>query len=72
MLPAGQAYGHKTAGPTFGLTRHVMLPPDPAAAAVVVKERIGEILATAQTLAMDPRAPQQLQYSIQNLRALAS
>jgi Ferritin-like len=72
MLPAGQAYGHKTAGPTFGLTRHVMLPPDPAAAAVVVKERITEILATAQTLAMDPRAPQQLQYSIQNLRALAS
>jgi hypothetical protein len=61
MLPAGQSYGPKTAGPTFGLTRHVMLPPDPTSANVVVKERIAELIATAQTLALDSRAPQSAQ-----------
>jgi Ferritin-like len=73
MLPAGrESYGDKTAGPTFGLTRHVTLPADPIIADVVVKERMNELLATAGTLAADSRAPQPLQHCHRNLLAFIS
>jgi hypothetical protein len=47
-LPAHHAEPHgKTAGPSFGLTRHVQLPLSARAAKTVVKERLSEL---AQTL----------------------
>ena len=67
LLPAGEAWGAKTAGPAFGLSRHVTLPENPRTAMVVVRERIQELLVLSGKLAEDARAPVQLINARRNL-----
>jgi hypothetical protein len=43
LMPAGNKYPGQTAGPGFGLTRHVMLPPDAANAETLCRERVKEL-----------------------------
>ena len=50
LMPAGEKYPGKTAGPGFGLTRHVMLPPDAENARRLTRERLGELGELAATL----------------------
>jgi hypothetical protein len=50
LMPAGPKYPGKTAGPGFGLTRHVMLPPDAKNARQLCKERLEELSALAGIL----------------------
>jgi ferritin-like protein len=54
QIPAAKGF---TAGPPFGLTRHVTLPADPNSVRQVVSERLAELTATATRLASSPRAP---------------
>jgi hypothetical protein len=54
LMPAGKKYPEKTAGPGFGLTRHVMLPPDAKNALMLCKERIHELAAIASDLLKEP------------------
>ncbi len=71
LLPAGEPWGAKTAGPAFGLSRHVTLPEHPATASRVVRERLQELIARAATLADDDRAPRQLLHARHNLERWA-
>jgi hypothetical protein len=50
LMPAGKKYPGKTAGPGFGLTRHVMLPPDARHAQLLSRERLRELAALAAQL----------------------
>jgi len=50
LMPAGKKYPGKTAGPGFGLTRHVMLPPDAKNARTLCRERFKELAAIAEGL----------------------
>jgi Ferritin-like len=50
LMPAGKKYPGKTAGPGFGLTRHVMLPPNAENALRLCRERLQELSAIAATL----------------------
>lgn len=43
LMPAGKKYRGQTAGPGFGLTRHVTLPPNPDNAEEVCRERLMEL-----------------------------
>jgi ferritin-like protein len=43
LMPAGNKYPGRTAGPGFGLTRHVMLPPDAENARKLCSERFEEL-----------------------------
>jgi len=43
LMPAGNKYPGKTAGPGFGLTRHVMLPPSAENARKLCSERFQEL-----------------------------
>jgi len=43
LMPAGKKYPGKTAGPGFGLTRHVTLPPEAKNAQQLCKERFTEL-----------------------------
>jgi hypothetical protein len=71
LLPAGTySYGNQTAGPTFGLTRHVLLPADAGIASTVVRERADELIAIADKLSADSRAPEQLKNCSRNLRLM--
>ena len=54
LMPAGEKYPGKTAGPGFGLTRHVMLPPDAKNAQTLSRERIHELAAIAGDLLKQP------------------
>jgi hypothetical protein len=58
-LPAGSKPG-RTAGPPFGLTRHVVLPVDARSARVLVSERLAELTEKAGALASSPQAPASL------------
>lgn len=72
LLPAGErTYGDKTAGPAFGLTRHVALHPDARATSIVVQERLAEIITRAGELAAHSQAPTHLINCYRNLKALA-
>jgi hypothetical protein len=55
-LPAGPKPGH-TAGPPFGLTRHVLLPVNATTARLLVAERLNELSAFSAVLAASPNAP---------------
>jgi len=55
-LPAGGG-SDRTAGPPFGLTRHVLLPVDANSACILVAGRLSELTAEAKTLASFPKAP---------------
>lgn len=50
LMPAGSPYPGKTAGPGFGLTRHVMLPPDAENARKLCRERFQELAGVATDL----------------------
>jgi len=50
VMPAGENFPGKTAGPGFGLTRHVMLPPDAANARRLCTERLRELADIAARL----------------------
>jgi hypothetical protein len=50
LMPAGNKYPGETAGPGFGLTRHVMLPPNAKNARVLCEERLKELSALAADL----------------------
>jgi hypothetical protein len=50
QMPAGSRYPGKTAGPGFGLTRHVMLPNDAGNAHALCRERLQELATIAETL----------------------
>jgi Ferritin-like len=58
-LPAGSEPG-RTAGPPFGLTRHVVLPVDAGSARILVAERLAELAAIARVLASSREAPSSL------------
>jgi hypothetical protein len=47
LMPAGRSYPGRTAGPGFGLTRHVLLPNDAANARKLCRERLQELAAIA-------------------------
>jgi Ferritin-like len=70
-LPAGNKPG-LTAGPPFGLTRHVLLPVSAPAARSVVAERMNELSAKAGELAAAPEAPASLARVDAALRRLCS
>jgi Ferritin-like len=50
LMPAGKTFPGLTAGPGFGLTRHVMLPPNADNARRLCRERFGELEAIAAEL----------------------
>jgi hypothetical protein len=50
LMAAGDKYPGKTAGPGFGLTRHVMLPPDSKNAQRLCRERLKELAAISAAL----------------------
>jgi hypothetical protein len=54
LMPAGDKYPGKTAGPGFGLTRHVMLPPDAKNTRKLCRERFKELAALAAGLLQNP------------------
>jgi hypothetical protein len=53
LIPAGNSYPGLTAGPGFGLTRHVMLPPNAKNATLLCHERFRELAAIAGPLLRD-------------------
>ena len=57
QMPAAEPSNGSTAGPPFGLTRHVILPMEAGAARVLVTERLAELTAKAAELAASPTAP---------------
>ncbi|HTQ60454.1 MAG TPA: ferritin-like protein [Candidatus Solibacter sp.] len=54
LMPAGDKYPGKTAGPGFGLTRHVTLPQDAKNARQLCRERFQELAALAAGLLKNP------------------
>ena len=50
LMPAGKSYPGRTAGPGFGLTRQVMLPPCAATARRLCGERLEELAGLAAGL----------------------
>jgi hypothetical protein len=54
LMPAGNKYPGKTAGPGFGLTRHVMPPPEAKNARRLCRERFQELAALADGLLQNP------------------
>jgi hypothetical protein len=50
LMPAGEKYHGRTAGPGFGLTRHVMLPAAAGNARILCEERLQELSQIAASL----------------------
>ncbi|MDP4255305.1 MAG: ferritin-like domain-containing protein [Bacteroidota bacterium] len=72
LLPAGPSYPGKTAGPAFGLYRHVSLPADFNAATIMVNERFEELIAEGRKLSTHPKAPAVLLSGISKLEDIAN
>jgi hypothetical protein len=72
LLPAGAKYKGKTAGPAFGMTRHVHFSPDSQAARVLAREGLAELASEASVLAARPEAPQQLRQAARSFEELRS
>lgn len=70
LLPAGEAWGQKTAGPTFGMSRFAPLHPSPKIALKTVESRLRELILNAVNLERDKRAPAQLTVARQHLEDL--
>ena len=66
MMPSGRGDGSR-AGASFGLTRHVSLPPSDEIAVVVASERARELAAVAAAMAGKEAAPPQLAVAAKNL-----
>jgi Ferritin-like len=71
LLPAGKEYKHLTAGPAFGLYRHVSLPANFPAALTIIKERSAELISTGRALC-DKQAPTALKQGIEKLEDIMS
>ncbi len=71
LMSAGRKYPGKTAGPGFGLTRHVMLPPNPENARRLCSERIKELAAVAAGLLKRP-LPDPVQAGCRHLAEIAA
>lgn len=71
-MPATDKLNGCTAGPPFGLTRHVILPADSNVAHFVVTERLAELTAALTRLAVLPSAPDILVRVESALRRLPS
>jgi hypothetical protein len=67
LLPAGKEYKRQTAGPAFGLYRHVSLPADFSAAMSIIRERFAELISAGKALSLDKRAPVSLTQGIEKL-----
>jgi hypothetical protein len=72
LLPAGEKYGSKKAGPAFGMTRHVPFSPDPEDARTLAQEGLAELTLEASEIAARPGAPPQLQRAAESLKELGS
>lgn len=70
LMPAGKKYPGKTAGPGFGLTRHIMLPPSPDIALRLCRERVGELAELAADV-MKNELHQAVQKGCSHLRVIA-
>ena len=67
LLPAGTEYKNKTAGPAFGLYRHVSLPNNFSSSMSIIKERFTELIESGTSLCNDKRAPAPLKEGVQKL-----
>jgi hypothetical protein len=72
MLPADDKRGGVSAGPAFGLSRHVALPPDADVALRVIRERLNDLVQTATRLAAQEGAPTRLADAAARLQAFAA
>ncbi|HUG17605.1 MAG TPA: ferritin-like domain-containing protein [Planctomycetaceae bacterium] len=70
LLPAGEAWGRQTAGPTFGMSRYTPLHPSPKIALKTVESRLRELILSAVNLERDKRVPTQLTVARQHLEDL--
>ena len=70
LISAGEKYPGKTAGPGFGLTRHVMLPPHAKNAQMLCRERIQELAAIAGELLKQP-LPDPVKAGCRHLQVIA-
>jgi hypothetical protein len=70
LMPAGRKYPEQTAGPGFGLTRHVMLPPNPDNARRLCAERFKELAALAANLSPLP-LPEPVRRGLTHLQVMA-
>ena len=71
LMPAGEKYPGKTAGPGFGLTRHVMLPSEANNARKLCRERLQELAEIATALLENP-LPEPVARSCTHLQQIAS
>jgi len=72
QLPATDERKGATAGPPFGLTRHVQLPVDERAARTLVSERLAELTANLVQLAQSPHAHAGIVRVVASLQRLTS
>lgn len=70
LMPAGKSYPGKTAGPGFGLTRHVMLPPNAGNARRLCQERFQELSALAANL-LQERLPEVARNGCRHLQQIS-
>jgi hypothetical protein len=70
LMPAGRDYEHQTAGPGFVLSRHVGLPNEPRAAAIVAEEKLAELADRLDRIAGMGPGPAQLRNASDNLRRI--
>lgn len=70
LMPAGDKYPGKTAGPGFGLTRHVMLPPSAESARQLCCERLTELSAIAANFLAE-RVPEPVLKGCEHLQEIA-
>jgi len=71
LMPAGPKYPGKTAGPGFGLTRHVMLPPDAKNARTLCHERLQELASLAAIL-LKEQLPDSVRNGCRHLQVIAN
>jgi hypothetical protein len=71
LMPAGPKYPGKTAGPGFGLTRHVMLPPDAKNARTLCHERLQELASLAAIL-LKEQLPDSVSNGCRHLQIIAN
>jgi hypothetical protein len=71
LMPAGDKYPGKTAGPGYGLTRRVMLPPHARNAETLCRERIKELAVIATDL-LKQSLPDPVKAGCRHLQVIAS
>jgi hypothetical protein len=72
QLPAGPGFPHQTCGPAFGLYRHVSFPKKASQVAILVKEGLGQIIASGKQLADHSGAPVPLTEAVEKLENILS